>query len=248
VTFGGPRAFYESELQGFWALLALPALWLALRLWRGRPRGGGVAPPAARFVDAWALAFAVETLLDPVATGPVARLLPEPGPTLLSLLFVLLGDFRVFLLIAFLAGGRIALGPALREAALWTPIVPLAAFGASRLAEAAGARLPGQALWLLHEGFFLAMVVWLRRRVIAAREDVSDSPRAAYLRALSAYVAVYYALWAGCDALILAGFEWPWALRALPNQLYYALFVPFAHARFFAASYSATSASTQASR
>jgi hypothetical protein len=247
VSFAGPRAFYESELQGFWALLALPALWLALRLWRGRPAGGGVAPPAARFVDAFAVVFALETLLDPIATGPVARALPAPGPTLLSLLFVLLGDFRVFLLVAFLAGGRFALGPALREAALFTPVVPLFAFAASRLAALVSGALPGQALWLLHESAFLVMVFWLRR-VIARREKGGDPLRAAYLRAITVYVAVYYALWATCDALILAGFEWPWALRALPNQLYYALFVPFVHARFFAASYSATSASTQASR
>jgi hypothetical protein len=36
----------------------------------------------------------------------------------LGLAFVLLGDFRVFLLVAYLAGARCALGPALREAAL----------------------------------------------------------------------------------------------------------------------------------
>jgi hypothetical protein len=227
VSIAGPRAFYESDLQGLWALLALPALWLALRLWRGRPAEGGVAPPATRFVDAFAVVFAIETLLDPIATGPVARALPAPGPTLLSLLFVLLGDFRVFLLVAFLAGGRFALGPAWREAALYTAVVPIFAFVASRLA---------------------ANVSGALRRVIARREKGGDPSRAAYLRAITAYVAVYYALWATCDALILAGFEWPWALRALPNQLYYALFVPFVHARFFAASYSATSASTQASR
>jgi hypothetical protein len=248
VSFDGPRAFYESELQGLWALLALPALWLAVRLARGRPAGGGAAPPAARFVDAYALVFAIEAVLDPLATGPLARLLPAPAPTLLSLSFVLLGDFRVFLLVAFLAGGRFALRPALREAVLWTPVVPLAAFAASRLLEASGSDLPGQALWLLHETFFLGMLAWLRRRVVDRREPERASTRAAYLRAVVAYAASYYALWAACDALILAGLEWPWALRALPNQLYYALFVPFVHARFFAASYSATNASTHASR
>jgi hypothetical protein len=42
------------------------------------------------------------------------------------------------------------------------------------------------------------------------------------------YVTVYYALWAGCDAIWLAtSFDPVWLLRAVPNQLYYAFFVPF---------------------
>lgn len=247
MSFASARAFYDSDLQGLWALLLVPALWLLLRGVRGRPAAAGVDPPAARFVDAFALVFALETLLDPLATGPLARGLAAPAPTLISLLFVLLGDFRVFLLIAFLAGGRRALGPALREAAWLTPIVPLFAFLVSHAMAAAGRPLPGQALWLLHESAFLVMLLWLRSRV-ARREPRPEAPRAAYLRALLGYVAVYYGLWAACDALILLGLEWPWALRALPNQLYYGWFVPFVHARFFASSYAATSTSTQASR
>jgi hypothetical protein len=243
------RAFYDGELQGLWALLPVPALWLAVRALRGRPRGSGADPQAAGFVDAWALVFALETLLDPIATGPLARALGGAWPTALGVLFVLLGDFRVLLLVCFLAGGRNALGPALREAALLTPVVALFAMGTTRAAGLLlGQALPGQLLWLVHETAFLGMVAFLRRRVVAAREPVRPSPRAAYLRAATAYVAGYYGLWAACDALILAGVDWAWGLRALPNQLYYAWFVPFAHARFFAASKASTSRSTQASR
>jgi hypothetical protein len=247
LTFDGPRAFYESELQGLWALLVVPALWLTIRLVRGRPAREGVEPAAARFVDAFALVFAVQTLLDPIFTGPVARALPAPWPTALSLLFVLLGDFRVFLLVAFLAGARDKLRPALFEAAGWTPIVPIFAWIATRALGAAFGELPGQVLWLVHEASFLGFLVWLRERV-AAREPDPAAPRARYLRAVLLYAGVYYALWALCDVGILLGFEWAFAVRAVPNQLYYALFVPFVHARFFAASYSAASAFAQASR
>jgi hypothetical protein len=245
----GWRAFYESELLGFWALLVIPALWLLARAARGRPRDGGVEPPAASFVDAWAIAFAVASLLDPIATGPLARALGGPWPTVLGVSFVLLGDFRVLLLVCFLAGGRDALRPALREAALLAPVVPLLAFGSTRAAAAVlGHALPGQTLWLVHELAFLGMIVFLRQRVIAAREPERPNPREAYLRAVTAYVAAYYALWAACDVLILAGAEWAWGLRVLPNQLYYGLFVPFAHTLFFARSKALTSSSTQASR
>jgi hypothetical protein len=247
LTFDGPRAFYESELQGFWALLLVPALWLLVRILRGRPSRDGVEPAAARFVDAFALVFAVQTLLDPIATGPVARALPAPWPTALSLLFVLLGDFRVFLLVAFLAGGRNRLRPALGEAALLTPIVPIFAWIVERALSGAFGPLPGQALWLLHEVSFLGLLLLLSARV-AIREPDPAAPRARYLRAVMSYAAAYYALWAFCDVGILLGFAPAYAVRAIPNQLYYAFFVPFAHARFFAASYSATRTLAQASR
>ena len=63
------------------------------------------------------------------------------------------------------------------------------------------------------------------------------------------YVAVYYALWATADLLILGtGRDVAWALRIVPNQLYYAWYLPFVYWRFFARRYSATSTSTHASR
>jgi hypothetical protein len=235
-AFASWRAFYESDLQGLYALLLVPSLWLAWRLARGRPAAPGVHPPAAAFVDAFALTFAVQTLLDPLATGPLARTLGGHAPRALGLAFVLLGDFRVFLLVAHLAGARCALGPALREAALLTPVVPLAALGAEKALSALAGPLPGQALWLLHETAFLGMVAFLRRRVIARRGASAPPALQAYLRAVTAYVAVYYGLWALSDALLLAGAEWAWGLRVLPNQLYYALFVPYVSARFFARS------------
>jgi hypothetical protein len=49
-----------------------------------------------------------------------------------------------------------------------------------------------------------------------------------------AYVAVYYALWALADVLILVGrLDAGWGLRVIPNQLYYALYLPFVYFRFF---------------
>lgn len=246
MSFESARAFYESALQGFWALLVVPALWLLLRALRGRPRRPGVEPPAVGFVDLWAIAFAVETILDLLATGPLARALPPPWPTALSLLFVLLGDLRVLLLLAYLAGGRNALRPALRKAALLTPLVPVVAFVAeAALATALGA-LPGQVLWLIHEVAFLALLLFLRTR-IAVREPDAAHPRARYLRAILGYVVVYYALWAACDVGILLNFDAAYAVRAIPNQLYYGFFVPFAHARFFSRSYPPASVASSVS-
>jgi hypothetical protein len=65
------------------------------------------------------------------------------------------------------------------------------------------------------------------------------------VRAVLGFVVLYYVLWALADILALNGEDRGWALRMVPNQLYYGLFVPFAYARFFSAQ-AASSASTQA--
>jgi hypothetical protein len=69
------QALYASELQSLWALVAAPALFLLWLAARGRARAAHDPDPRSRFVLGWALAFAVATILDPVATGPLARAL-----------------------------------------------------------------------------------------------------------------------------------------------------------------------------
>ena len=144
----------------------------------------------------------------------------------------------MFLLVCFLAGGQRKLRPALREAALLTPVVGTFAFSVYRIAGPRRARSSGQLLWLVYEVGFLAMLFFLRREVITARSPLPPTSREAWLRRVTSFVGVYYVLWAACDLAILAGFDAGWALRALPNQLYYAWLVPFVHGRFFASSYS----------
>ena len=60
--------------------------------------------------------------------------------------------------------------------------------------------------------------------------------------------ALYYALWAVADVAILSGRDWGWALRLVPNQLYYGLLVPLCYALFFAERAAAASTSTHAAR
>ena len=248
MSGGSWRDWYYGDAQSLWALVAVPALWLVWRLLRGRPRGTGVDPAAGRFVDAWAVAFAVVALLDPILTGPATRVLGGAWGVGSLVLFVLLGDFRVFLLVCFLAGGRRAFRPALREAALLTPVVGAFAFSVYRIAGAAAGSVHGQVLWLVYELGFLGMLFFLRREVITARSPLPPTGREAWLHRVTSYVGAYYGLWAACDVLILAGLDVGWALRALPNQLYYGWLVPFVHWTFFASSYSASSTSSQASR
>ena len=60
---------------------------------------------------------------------------------------------------------------------------------------------------------------------------------------------MYYAGWLFADLLIqIGGFDFGWLIRVIPNQLYYAFWVPVVFFAFFARRYASTSTSTQAVR
>jgi hypothetical protein len=247
------RQLYQSDVQGVWAVWIVPALFLLHlgRTWH-RP-GSSVEPRAAGFMRAYALVFAAETMLDPFAGGPLLRWLGlADGALATSVMvkFVLLGDFRVFLLVLFLAAPEVRGLPRVAgEAALWTLVVPVVAVAGEAVLRALAGDLPSQSIWLVYELAFLAMALVLRGVVVPARIAAERWRLRAYLRAVTAYVAVYYALWATADVLIMVGgFDAGWALRIVPNQLYYAFYVPLVYGLFFSRRYASTSTATQASR
>lgn len=233
------NALYSTDLQSFWALLPVPALYLAWRALAG-PRAGGALPAAASFVDGWAIAFAVETMIDPFATGPLLRLLglADGGAgTAVMVFFVLLGDFRVYLLLFALlaiADGR-GWRAALPTAVAWTLLVPLIAYPLSLAVRAVFPGADANTVWLIYEALFVVVALALRARVVPARVPPAQPALRAFLREVLAYVALYYGLWASADVLIqLAALDLGWLLRIVPNQLYYAFWIPFVMWRFFA--------------
>jgi hypothetical protein len=218
VRFDSWGAFYHSDLQSLWLLLIVPSLFLLYLLSRGRPAGTA----QARFLHFYALAFTGETLLDPVATGPLAQAAGLHGVAFTAWIFVFvwLGDFRVFLLLFAEGGASPDLRAAARRAAAWACLVPLSTGLLYAPVWLGLVEAPSQALWLLYELQFAPLALWLRAR--------TGLPA---LRAILLYAFGYYALWACADVLILAGADAGWGLRALPNQLYYAFFVAFAYFR-----------------
>jgi hypothetical protein len=255
VPYATWQQLYQSETQAVWSLWVVPALFLAYLGLRRELPATTIEPRAAAFMRAYALLFAVETMLDPFAGGPILRWLGVKGgtvSTVVMVFFVLLGDFRVFLLLLAVLGyaqGTPRMRPVVAEAAGWTLVVPLAAVAIEAGLRALRSDLPAQSIWLVYELAFVVMALVWRERIVPAR-TVADRPAvAAYLRAVLAYVILYYALWATADVLIMAGgLDAGWALRILPNQLYYALYLPFVYALFVSPRYAAASTPVQASR
>jgi hypothetical protein len=230
------QAFYKSDFQAVYALGVLPGLFLSYWLLTA-PRRLASDTPTELFVRLYALLFCIETLIDPIATGPLvsALQLGETGATAMGLTFVLLGDFRVFVLVLTVASPDRSRAASIGEALLWTPVVAVSGFAVHAALDSILGGVPGQLLWMIHELLFIAICVALRG-VVNRRMPADAAHRKKLMRAIG-FVMLYYGLWAGADALILFGdFDWGWAVRVIPNQLYYAVWVPFVYALFFHAS------------
>ena len=230
------QAFYASELQGLYALLVVPLAFLAYRLTAPTDGTRAVVPEAAGFVSSLTLIFAFETMLDPIATGPIVRsdwISGHPAAPAIPFLFVLLGDLRVLLLAIGVATPERTLARKLGWALSVSLVVPVATGLVYGIVGWIWPEIHGQLLWILYELFFLTLCVYFGR-VWIPRQLGAQTPAAGYLRAVFGYSAAYYALWLAADLLIVVGgLDLGWAIRIVPNQLYYAFWVPFVYARFF---------------
>ncbi len=194
MSFESWAAFYASDAQAVYAPLVAPALFLLVRLVARSPSRPGVAPESARFVRVYAVVFAVETLLDPLATGPLVRaagLYGGSGGRAVLLPFVLLGDFRVFLLVFALAAPAAGVARAAGAAGLATLVVPAFALGANAALEWIAGDLHENSIWLAYELSFVAMALYLRFRFVPAHVGADRPELRGYLRAINGYVAIY---------------------------------------------------------
>ncbi len=176
------------------------------------------------FLYAFLVAFVLAILADATLTGPWSPVSPGgAAAAALGLVFVILGDARYFLLVERARAGRLS-GRAAAIAFGFSLIVP----GASFVVRQASPRLFAdmRVVFFAYEGLFVVLAVGLRAWLPQRLRDATAGERAWALRATEFEIA-QYALWALADALILAGLDVGFALRLIPNTMYYALFLPF---------------------
>jgi hypothetical protein len=231
------HAVYTSDLQSLYALLVVPLAFLAWRAAAPTDSTRAVVPDAARFVSGMTLFFAVATMVDPISTGPLLRsewLEGTIATTLIPFFFVLLGDLRVLLLAIGIARPERDFVRNLYWALGTVLIVPIGAGASYAIAGWIWPELHSQVLWMIYEAGFLALCIFLSRIWLPRALENSTPARLACLRALFGYSAAYYALWLIADLfIVVAQLDLGWAIRIVPNQLYYAFWVPFAYWRFF---------------
>jgi hypothetical protein len=230
------HAAYTSDLQSLYGLLVVPLAFLAYRLAAPMEARRAVDPASARFVSELTLLFAVLTMIDPISTGPLVRSEALAGGRLaraIPIFFVILGDLRVLWLALGVARPERKPSENLALAAGASLIVPISSGLAYLGLGLVVPELDEHAIWMIYELFFLVLCVYAGRTLVA-RGLANEPARASYLRALFGYSAAYYALWLTADLLIVVGgLDLGWAIRMMPNQLYYGFWVVFAYARFF---------------
>jgi hypothetical protein len=203
------EAFYDSAWQhpiALWIAAAAGAVvLLAERDLHASVRRYGLALVALSAIDAWLTANHV------LGIGT----LPASLAGIVPLFFVLAGDFRVLLLWdATTRDGMIAVTPrGLARTVGLTLIVPL--FTQLVVTWLPSAHARPRVSYLVYELSFCALALALLRWHPHARA-------LPWARAVNRFALLYYALWAAADLLLLAtGSDLGFALRVIPNLLYY---------------------------
>lgn len=174
----------------------------------------------APFLFAYVVVFALEILADATLTSAWSPLpAGSRAATAASVAFVVLGDARYFAMLAR-AKGAVTLRGSLALLGL-SLVVPIMSY----VPQVAMPSLfvDPRRIFLTYEAMFfalaLAMGAWIRAW------PVGDARRWA-LR-VTLFELTQYALWATADVVILAGIDAGFALRLVPNTMYYVFFLPF---------------------
>ncbi len=202
------QAWYQSPWHhpvAFWAVQAVVLLLILLKP-RRRLRSLFVGMLCAIAVDAWCS-----------ANGGLSPLRDKSLLTFSASFFVVLGDLRFFVLVAWRDKPEVK--PMLGALGL-AVIVPIAS-SVAMITHPDNIRVQ----YLTYELMFAALACVMRWVVVPRMERVDRS----WLQKLCTFEIVQYALWASADIVILMGHDVGFALRLVPNFMYYGAFVPFAY-------------------
>jgi hypothetical protein len=203
---------YESSLFHpvlFWIAGALFVVAIATRM---------------SFLQGYLVLGAFEILADATLTGPWS---PVPQvkalATAVPLAFVIMGDARYFVIVERVRSGVLD-RRAIATAIGFALVAPIASYVPQLLWPATFEK--SRHVYLLYEAMFVLLAIgmraWLPRRLADAPEDARR-----WALKLTMFEIVQYALWATADVVILAGSDAGFALRLVPNAMYYVLFLPF---------------------
>lgn len=211
--------------QNFWfkafpAIVANALLILAVLVYR---------PKLTKYL----LIFAVTTLVDILVASHIIPISNSGVQTSLEYLFVLIGDLRFIILLAFLLYAQKRMGDlhafkadgSVFKPALVFTLAPTLMVAAIEYARP-GLLFIGRHKFLAYELIFFTLTfLWIF--VVLPQKNLPEVERR-FLRRVSIPVFLFYGLWPAADLLILNSLEIGYVLRVVPNFLYYCAFLPWA--------------------
>ena len=169
------------------------------------------------FIVGFSLVFGWLIAADAWGNGAVSAV-PANLRGYYGLLFVLIGDWRYFILVERYSLGKLTPLRWLRSAALPFLMPAVSLFFMGRVNERVN-------FFIYETGFLViaGVILW----VVLPRRRSTDSESRAFIKSLTQFEIAQYALWAVADLLLIFGHPWAMILRITANIFYYALFVPF---------------------
>ncbi len=175
---------------------------------------------------AFLLGFAIEIALDAYFSAPFAPKLPASLGTAVAVAFVILGDYRYFVVLEGALAGGFDKARAWLVALPWAFVVPVASTIARQIAPKTLS--DDRTTYLVYELMFFALAIGVRAFVLPRRAAALADETRRWLSRVTAFEIVQYGLWALADVVILAGASEPgYLLRIAPNVLYYGGFLFF---------------------
>ncbi|HNA79462.1 MAG TPA: hypothetical protein PKY99_08420 [Turneriella sp.] len=183
-------------------------------------------PPLWRYLTL----FGITTLADISVAGQLVPIASAEMQTGIEYIFVLIGDLRFILLLAYIlyAGKTLAdinalrlTGDVLRPALIFT-LFPTLIVSAIGFAKPELLQLPRHKFLAYELVFFGLTLLWLK--VVLPQKPVAE-PEQRFIRQVALPVLGFYGLWSLADILILRGMQVGHVVRILPNLLYYCLFL-----------------------
>lgn len=178
------------------------------------------------FLYAYLVIFTITILADATATGSWS---PVPAGTtaytVFSVLFIVLGDLRYFLLAERVTHPRDTLSRVLTWSMGVSLIMPATSGVLTRVVPA---MQNDRVLYMVYEAVMGCIVLGLDRFRYASGDAAPEIRQ--WVHRVSLLFATLYFGWAASDLAILIGIEAGHLLRVVPNVLYYGAFLPFVFA------------------
>lgn len=175
------------------------------------------------FLYAYLAVFLVVILADATATGAFSPIpLGTPAYTAFSVIFIILGDLRYFVLAERVTRPSDTFW---RTFAFSLPVSFLMPVISEVMRQSFAFMQNERVLYIVYESAMGVLVLWLDRQRFA-RRDVEPQIRR-WVHEVSLLFAGLYFGWAISDVLILCEIESGHLLRIVPNVLYYGALLPF---------------------